>query len=316
MAEQLQQFTDPELEAALRALGPAIAYPPSPDLAASVRQRIAARPSPTRPGAHWTGWFTSPATRRRVAFALALLLVLALLLGAIPPVRKGVARRLGLQNVAIVNVTAVPTPVRAPTALPAPAPTPNATSATPPIGTGASAATPIIVSTQTPEQTPDAFRAALGTRTTITEAQSRVPFAIQTPGLPELGAPDEVYFQTPPPGGRVSLLYSARTGLPAITGTDVGLLIQQFRGGIQAGLYQKGVPPGVVVEPVTVNGVAGYWIAGGLRAFAYTDANGTFRYEDVRNAGNTLLWERDGIVYRLESALPKADALRIAASVR
>jgi hypothetical protein len=92
--------------------------------------------------------------------------------------------------------------------------------------------------------------------------------------------------------------------------------VQEFRGGIQAGLFQKGVPAGVVVEPVTVNGVAGYWIAGGLRAFAYTDANGVIQFEDVRSAGNTLLWERDGVVYRLESALPKAEALRVAASVR
>jgi hypothetical protein len=280
MAERLQQLTDPELEAALRTLGAAIAYPPSPDLAADVRQRIAAPPRPPRSGAFRAGWFASPATRRRFGLALALLLILALLLGAIPPVRKGVARRLGLANVAIVNVTAVPTPT--------------------------------IVATQAP----DAFRAALGTRTTVTGAQSRLPFTIQIPGLPETGAPDEVYIQTPPPGGRVSLVYSARADLPAIAGTNVGLLVQEFRGGIPAGLFQKGVPAGVVVEPVRISGVQGYWIAGGLRAFAYTDANGTFQYEDVRSAGNTLLWERDGVVYRLESSLPKDDAVRIAVSMR
>ena len=92
--------------------------------------------------------------------------------------------------------------------------------------------------------------------------------------------------------------------------------MQEFRGGIQAGIFQKGVPPGSSVEPVMVNGVQGYWIVGGMRAFAYTDANGVFQYEDVRSAGNTLLWEQGGIVYRLESSLSKDAAVRIAASVR
>ena len=304
MAEQSQQFTDPELEAALRALGAAIAYPPTPDVAADVRERIAARTGARRRAR--AGWLPSPTARRRLTAIVALLLILALLLGALPPVRKGVARRLGLPNVAIVNVTAVPTPTLTP-------PTATAPPAT------AAAAAPIVPTPRPSSATPPpnglSFRATLGTQTTLTEAQSRMPFAIETPGLPEFGAPDEVYTQIPPPGGRISLLYIARAELPAIAGTDVGLLVQEFRGGIDAGIFQKGVPAGVAVEPVTVNGVAGYWIAGGLRAFAYTDANGTFRYEDVRYAGNTLLWERDGVVYRLESALPKADALRIAASV-
>jgi hypothetical protein len=38
--------------------------------------------------------------------------------------------------------------------------------------------------------------------------------------------------------------------------------------------------------------------------------------ETVRLADDVLLWQRAGLVLRLESALPKAAALRIAASVR
>jgi hypothetical protein len=303
MAEQLQQFTDPEMEAALRQLGAEIAYPPTPDIAVAVRQRIAAQPARPHP---W--WLPSPTTRRRLTFALALLIALALLLGAIPPVRKGVARRLGLSNVEIVNVTAVPTPT-----------------SLPPTATPAAAATPArLVATDVPPTLPATatipangliLRAGLGDRTTLTEAQSRLPFVLQTPALPELGTPDEVYVRVPPPGGRVSLIYDARAGLPTIAGSDITLLVQEFRGGIDQGIFQKGVPSGSRVEPVTVNGTQGYWIEGGLRAIAYTDANGAFQFEEIRGAGNTLLWQRDDVVYRLESALPKADALRIAASV-
>ncbi len=290
MAERRQQFTDPALERTLRALGTEIAYPPTPDLAATVRQRIAAQPA--RPRA----WWSSPVARR-LTLAHALRLALAIIRGALPPVRKGVARRLGLSNVEIVNVTAVPT------AFPP---------ANPPVTATPVAAAPIA----TPSQTGDLSRAALGTETTLTEAQSRAPFAIQTPSLPEYRVPDAVYRQEPPPGGRVSLLYSAHSDLPAIPGTTIGLLLQEFKGGIQAGLFQKGVPSGSSVEPVMVNGAQGYWIAGGLRYFGYTDASGVVQFEESRIAGNTLLWERDGIVYRLESSLPKADAVRIAASVR
>lgn len=307
MAEQRQQFTDPALEQALRTVSTEILYPPTPDFAATIRQRIAAPPTRPRP---W--WLPAPAARRRLTFALALLLLFAVILGALPSVRQGVARRLGLANVAIVNVTAVPTPAPAATALSPSTPIPNAPNTAPPAGTATLAPTPTIA----PTATPTTLRGALGVQTTLGGAQSRVPFVITAPTLPELGAPNEVYVQEPPPGGRVSLLYAARADLPAIAGTDVGLLVQEFRGGIQAGIFQKGVPPGSSVEPVTVNAGQGYWIAGGMRAFAYTDANGVFRYEEVRSAGNTLIWEQSGIIYRLESSLPKDAAIRIAASVR
>jgi hypothetical protein len=304
MAERIRQFADPELERALRALGTNLAYPPTPDVAPTVRGRIAARPARPR---LW--WMPSPAARRRLAVALVLLLVGAVILGALPPVRRGVARRLGLDNVAIVNVTTVPTP--SPT--PAPLPTVTAMPTPTPPGIATPGARP---TTPTPPLNGLLDRAAFGTQTTLTEAQSRAPFAIRTPGLPEYRVPDEVYTRTPPPGGRVSLLYAARADLPAIAGTDIGLLVQEFRGGIQAGLFQKGVPSGSRVEPVLIDGVQGYWIEGGLRAFGYTDANGVVQFEETRGAGNTLLWERDGVVYRLECSLPQADAVRIAASLR
>lgn len=284
MAEYEQQFTDPALERALRDLGGEIAYPPTPDLGASVRGRIAAQPA--RRG-RW--WLPAPPTRRRFAIVLALLLVIALLLGALPPVRKGVARRLGLSNVEIIVVTAVPPPTIAPT--------PTAS----PIGTATADSR--------------SARAALGAETTLPEAQARLLFMVGVPDLPDYRTPDAIYLGQPPVSGRVTLVYTARPGLPAIAGTDIGLLVQEFRGGLGGGLFQKGVPASSHIEPVTINGVPGYWIEGGLRAFAYQDASGAVQFEQTRIAGNTLLWEQNGIVYRLESLLPKDDALRIAARI-
>ncbi len=286
MAEHEQQFTDPALERALRDLGGALAYPPTPDLGTSVRTQIATQPAPR---GRWL--LPTPPTGRRFATVLALLLIVALLLGALPPVRKGVARRLGLSNVEIIVVTAVPTIVSAPTA--------------PPIGVA------------TPPPTPDNrnARAELGVEVTLPEAQARVAFTVGVPDLPDYRTPDAIYTGQPPTGGRVSLVYTARPGLPAIAGTDIGMLVQEFRGGLGGGLFQKGIPASSHIEPVTINGVPGYWIEGGLRAFAYQEPSGNVQFEQTRIAGNTLLWEQGGIVYRLESLLPKDDALRIAARI-
>ena len=38
--------------------------------------------------------------------------------------------------------------------------------------------------------------------------------------------------------------------------------------------------------------------------------------ETLRLAGNTLLWEQDGVTFRLEAQVSRDDALRIAASFR
>jgi len=70
------------------------------------------------------------------------------------------------------------------------------------------------------------------------------------------------------------------------------------------------------VEYVTVDGQPGYWLTGRPHLFAYLDAQQRVRPETLRLAGDTLLWNRDGLVLRLETALPRNAALRLAANVR
>jgi hypothetical protein len=49
----------------------------------------------------------------------------------------------------------------------------------------------------------------------------------------------------------------------------------------------------------------------------YTSNSGTsFITDTLRLAGNTLIWEQNGLVMRLEAQVDKATALRIAASFR
>jgi hypothetical protein len=135
--------------------------------------------------------------------------------------------------------------------------------------------------------------------------------------LPALGAPDEVYLEALPHGTQVGLVYRPRPGLPAVAGTRVGLLLTEVRGSFdQNPVYFKGLQPGTRVEMVQVDGAPAYWLTGKPHLFWYTDATGSLITERIRLAGNTLLWTRGGLIFRLESALPRAAALRVAASVR
>lgn len=276
------RYPETDLAQRLSEAGATLDYPPTPDLAPAVRQRLATgRGRPPVP---------SPATRWRTAFALALaLLIVVALLGAFPATRRAIAERLGLRNVAIV-VTVVPTRTVMPAATPATMPT-------------------------VPSTATLSLLAGLGAPATLAAAEARVGFPVRPPDTPGFRAPDAVYIGTPPPGGRVALVYRARPALPALPDSDVGLLLTAFRGGLDAGLFVKAVPPGTQIEPVQVRGAQGYWIAGGLRTFLYKDANGTVVQDTVRVAGNTLLWERDGIVYRMETSLSRDEALGIAATV-
>jgi len=78
----------------------------------------------------------------------------------------------------------------------------------------------------------------------------------------------------------------------------------------------KVVGPDTTLEQVTVDGAQGFWLAGAPHQFFYRDAYGNFIQETLRLAENTLIWERNGTIYRLEAQVSKVDALRIAASFR
>lgn len=137
----------------------------------------------------------------------------------------------------------------------------------------------------------------LGQRMTLAQAAGRVDFPVVTP---DLGPPDEVHYRPFPPGGALSLVYRR------------GLLLTQLRGTTFAGKF---VGPGTSVQVVTVNGERGVWLAGRPHRFAYRDARGRVRFESLRLAGNTLLWQRGPLTLRLEGPISKATALRIARAV-
>ena len=118
-------------------------------------------------------------------------------------------------------------------------------------------------------------------------------------------------------GTVVSLVYGPGDGLPEIDGSGIGLLVQRIEGDLDTVMVEKLVNEvGAVVTPVSVGEADGFWIEGPPHLVRYLTPSGLVRAEMTRLVGGTLVWQRDGVLYRMESGLGRAESLRLAATVR
>ena len=142
----------------------------------------------------------------------------------------------------------------------------------------------------------------LGQRYTLADARRIAGFALLRPAA--LGAPREVYVDD----GVVTFAYRARSGKP--------ILFTQVPG--SAGRYvQKFVTEST--RRVRIGGRPGLLLRGPHVVFF--DDRGDSGGEDpgmqeARLAKNTLMWERDGLLLRLEAEQPARELVRLARSVR
>jgi len=156
----------------------------------------------------------------------------------------------------------------------------------------------------------------LGAASNLAQARRGVAWPISVPSF--LGAPDRVYLIQPPEGpalGEVTLVYASRSGVPVSGLTGVSVLITEARGQVAQDFFGKMLGPGTTLEQVTVAGQLGFWIAGQPNVFFFVDANGNVRSETLRLATNTLIFDDNGTVVRIEGQLTEAQALQIAASM-
>ncbi len=161
--------SDPGLENRLRQVAGRLPYPPTPDLAASEGKRVRTRQSTAAP------------VRRSLAFALALLVLIAALVLA-SPARARVLEwiRVGAVKIFLIQPTPLPT-------LPA--------------------ATPV------PSPTPLVSALDLAGETSLARAQKSLGFQVRLPSTPEdLGPPDHVYQQET--GGQAVVLVWTDPGQP------------------------------------------------------------------------------------------------------
>ena len=288
MAEQrraLAAMDDAALAGALGDLAAVVAYPSvaagAGDIASIVRQRLEAGP-PVRKSSGITGWIGRRPLRRSVLVAIAAVLILAAIAGAVG---------LGLPGIRIVF--GGPTP-------PAPTTTPSLAPTKAPASTGPAASSPV------------GSTMGLGTAVSLDDAARIGGLDLLLPPDPATGPPDAAYTLA----DRVALVWSERPGLPADPDYGVGLLLSEFRGHVDDGYYQKTLDSSAQVTPVTVNGHAGYWISGAPHFFYYVDPSGKAVDDSHRIVGDTLIWADGDLTYRLESQLPMEAAIRLAESLR
>lgn len=293
MAERLlHRLADPGLEAILRDLEPSIAWPTAaglpggPDLAATVRARIETMPAPPEDRrmasglAGWRGWSWRPA-RRALVLALIALLAVAAIAGAVG---------LGLPGLRIIFGEA---PIGAPPSIP------------PTLGSS-------------PSPTPAALGASMGLGDALDPADAadlgaRAGFAVRLPADPVLGPPDAAYIDEAR-GGQITLLWATSTDLPPTQEPAVGLLLSEFRGAVNPGFLVKAIGNGTTLDRVRVDGHQGYWISGEPHVLFWDGPNGSV--DDPRRwVGDVLLWADGPITYRLETALGRDEAVRIAESL-
>jgi hypothetical protein len=155
-------------------------------------------------------------------------------------------------------------------------------------------------------------RYALGQRYGAVEEAARA--AGFTPLVPAaLGQPDEVYYR--PDGGEITLVYQPRPGLPPGRDPQVGALVMEARGQVSRPSFGKLQGPGTSVEEVTVGGDPGYWISGAPHGFFFYQTGGGGATDNLRLSGDALIWNRGGLVLRIESGLGKEGSVRLGQSL-
>jgi hypothetical protein len=89
----------------------------------------------------------------------------------------------------------------------------------------------------------------------------------------------------------------------------------QGRDGVP-GMQVKSLPEGTIIETPSVHGRAAYWVAGVERSVRFVDAEGRDIPGSTRMVTrNALVWSGANRLYRLETDLPLAEALRLANSL-
>jgi hypothetical protein len=129
----------------------------------------------------------------------------------------------------------------------------------------------------------------------------------------QLGEPDRVWadtvFTESGKVPRVTLAWRARPGLPQIEGARYGAVLVVFEGDANQASKEIYEDTGVL-RFETVDGIDYYWTRGTHLLQLLTSEGVVY----VRVDGNVLLWRDGPHTMRLETALPKAEVMRIVSS--
>ena len=150
----------------------------------------------------------------------------------------------------------------------------------------------------------------------MSEATEAIPFQITLPEL--LGDPGGLYVRELPAGNlMLSASYAPGPDLPEAAETGVGLLLMQFTSSSGAPSLIKGVTEDYsTLAEVEINGQPGFWVEGASQLTIVSDPSVGWEESVTRPSANVLLWQENGVTYRMESALSLLDAVQIAESMQ
>jgi hypothetical protein len=122
-----------------------------------------------------------------------------------------------------------------------------------------------------------------------------------------LDEPDDVYAVRPGTGSAALVLaWRPANGLPTIPRTPWSAVLFELRGDLDIATKIVLSPD---IRPARVDGERAFWISGAHDL----SLQGAFGGAVIRVVGNVLLWEDDaGVTYRLETMLPRAEAISLA----
>ena len=138
----------------------------------------------------------------------------------------------------------------------------------------------------------------LGERINLADIAQQLDFVLRHPAGEEPGQPSEVYLTR---DGQVNMVWEGSQTLPVAGDTGVALLLTQSNAGNGPSFAYKTISPNTEVQIVMVEGVPGLWIEGAPHTITLLDSEANPVDVSTRLAANVLLWEANGINYRLET---------------
>jgi hypothetical protein len=167
---------------------------------------------------------------------------------------------------------------------------------------------------QVPSLPPAGAGLDLGSPIPIDNALARgAPHVLVPAALPR---PDVAFERQAGDHDVLTLAWRADPGEATIPGSDLALSLLAVEGGTDDALVTKLVGPGTTVERVRVGGDPGWWISGAPHELLVRVPGGAIDTVRSSLAGDTLVFARDGTLYRLESALGRDRTIAIAESLR
>lgn len=152
-----------------------------------------------------------------------------------------------------------------------------------------------------------------GSALTLEQARARLDGRLPLPHGRGLSEPEEIYAlgKSSSEGQRngVAIVYLHSPDMPSLGGTGAGLVLVEIPGEIRSMYPARDLAQSSGAEELKVGGGRGYWVTGREKLPPPLDLS-------IHPPANVLIWERGGLVLRLETELPRGEAIRLAESVR